>query len=183
MEITRTIEREKVVKILYDYKNKNYEEIMKFNKILKDLEKKLLVGEKLLNERYNYMCGDLIEKLKNNFPETYLINNPNVNNLITLLEDKNKIYDIKSLYVDQLKRCKSYAKPKFEEIHKNLKNEFDSIKTKENEMFSKCVVIEHEESDIKNCLYNEFTTFKMSLIEDVKEYYEELDKFKKYIYI
>jgi hypothetical protein len=183
MEITRSIEKEKVQKIMIEYKENNFEEILRFNRILKDLERKLTVGQKMLNERYNYQCGEIIDKIIKNFPETNMLNDSSIDTLINLLSDKNKNYDTKSFYLDQLKRCKKYSQPKFEKSHLNLKQKFDSIKSREKQMFSKCVVLEYDEASIKNCLYNEFKKFQIETVDDIKEYYDEIEKFKKYIYI
>jgi len=183
MEITRKIEKGKVQKIMTEYKQNNFEEILRFNQILKDLERKLNIGQKMLNERYKYLCGEIIEKVKNKFPETNILDDSSIDNLIKILPDKNKNYDIKSFYLDKLKRCKKYSQPAFQLTHINIKQRFDSIKSKEKELFSKCVVLEHDEISIKECLYKEFKKFQIAAVEDIKEYYEQLEKFKKYIYI
>jgi hypothetical protein len=183
MEINRSIEREKVNMIISDYKRNNMEEILKLNNLLIELQDNFVLGQELLNKRYNYFCGEIIEKIKNNYPETFFLSNTSIDNLVKLLSDNSQNYNMKSLHLAQLTQCKNYSQPKFQEVYSNLKQSFDSIKKREKEMFSKCVVLEYDQISIEKCLYKEFKQFKNKMIVDLKEYYDQLNKFKKIIYI
>lgn len=188
MEIRRSIELSVLKKIMSEYKEEHREEIESFNRIIRELEKNLEIGEKLIEARYQFFCKDKIKRIKENFNFNFKFANlENSSQIIYQLEEilKNTSpnYSFKNYLIDDLKRCKKFSKSQFEEVFLNAKSQIDTIKQKEKELAKKCFVFEFDEKEIKSCLYSEFLLFRKEVFNNTKDFYKDLSSFQKNIFI
>lgn len=193
MEINRTIQRETFNSILENYRLENEHEINKFMKIISGVKDNLNIGEKMIQYRYKYLCSQYIDQIFSSLK----VDNTKVHKLLDLTENEyrnsilqnfemnilNKRYGNSNLIYEEYKRCKYFSQPKIENILYKLKQKIDNLKKEQNEIISKCFVLEFEEADIKNCLKTEFSLQKKIIMQDIQEYYDELIIFKEKIYI
>jgi hypothetical protein len=193
MEINRTIKKETYDNILDQYRQENEDEINKFMKIISGVKDNLNIGEKMIQYRYKYFCGQYIDEifknlkiLDSNAHKLFDINeNEYRNSILENFESsiQNIRYGNNNLVFEEYKRCKFFTKPKIENILNKLKQRINNLKKEQSEIINKCFVLEFEETEIKNCLKSEFSLQKKNIMHEIGEYYDELTVFKDKIYI
>jgi hypothetical protein len=167
MEIRRLIDKELINKIFEDYKHENESEINKFFDIIHDAEDSLKLGQQLLNKRYEFFCFKYADRVQ----QYGKYNEKSIN------------YSQSKYFTDDLDRCLNFAEPTFLKDFETVKKKIAGIKEFENKIAVKCMVLEHNEIDIKNCLSIKYDKFKHNMLKDLKNYYESLENFKQNVYL
>jgi hypothetical protein len=180
--LVRDLSYQSLISILNQVQREKKKEMREFSEVISQFKDTLEYGEMVIKMRFDHFCKETLKKIldNSNLKNTNMITN--LENVI-VQKESDKRYNVKSYRIDEYYKCLFFVKPQIARLHGELKQKISNLKFKEKEIINKCFVTLFDEREIKQCLKQEMDISQADILNNIKIYTEELEKFSQNIYI